>query len=162
MRAFFAPELMPAIHTSSFDAAAAVRVPVPRETDLARGSRVTKAVRWASRRWSRGIDEAQRMVVEGVHRAGFSTDTLGEAIVLEFFRAVADKSGTAQLHGAARGNGDPVAGTSTISPDPPHPEVHGPRAGAGRRSSTGEPRRRARRSAGMIRRVEEYGEAGGA
>ena len=36
MRAFFAPELMPAIHTSSFDAASAVRVPVPRETDLSK------------------------------------------------------------------------------------------------------------------------------
>jgi len=46
MRAFFAPELMPAIHTSSFDAASAVRVPVARETDLSKMGFIeqTKAV----------------------------------------------------------------------------------------------------------------------
>ena len=46
MRAFFAPELMPAIHTSSFDAASAVRLPVPRETDLSKVGFIeqTKAV----------------------------------------------------------------------------------------------------------------------
>ena len=70
MRAFFAPELMPAIHTSSFDAASAVRVPVPRETDLSKVGFMeqTKAVSVGIEAIvARGIDEAQRMVIEGVH-----------------------------------------------------------------------------------------------
>ena len=96
MRAFFAPELMPAIHTSSFDAAAAVRVPVPRETDLSKMGFIeqTKAVSVGIEALvQRGIDEAQRMVVEGVHLVpGFlDRSRWGEAIVLEFMLAIADK-----------------------------------------------------------------------
>lgn len=97
MRAFFAPELMPAIHTSSFDAAAAVRVPVPRDTDLARVGFMeqTKAVCVGLEALiSRGIDEAQQMVVEGVHIVpGFlDSSRWREALVLEFVLAVSDKS----------------------------------------------------------------------
>ncbi len=96
MRAFFAPELMPAIHTSSFDAAAAVRVPVPRETDLSKMGFIeqTKAVSVGIEALvQRGIDEAQRMVVEGVHLVpGFlDRSRWGEAIVLEFMLAITDK-----------------------------------------------------------------------
>ena len=96
MRAFFAPELMPAIHTSSFDAASAVRVPVPRETDLSKMGFIeqTKAVSVGIEALvQRGIDEAQRMVVEGVHLVpGFlDRSRWGEAIVLEFMLAINDK-----------------------------------------------------------------------
>jgi len=96
MRAFFAPELMPAIHTSSFDAASAVRVPVPRETDLCKVGFIeqTKAVSVGIEALiARGIDEAQRMVVEGVHIVpGFlERSRWREALVLEFVLAVSDR-----------------------------------------------------------------------
>jgi len=96
MRAFFAPELMPAIHTSSFDAASAVRVPVPRETDLSKVGFIeqTKAVSVGIEALiARGIDEAQRMVVEGVHIVpGFlERSRWREALVLEFVLAVSDR-----------------------------------------------------------------------
>jgi len=96
MRAFFAPELMPAIHTSSFDAASAVRVPMPRETDLSKMGFIeqTKAVSVGlDALIARGIVEAQRMVVEGVHLVPGYLDRSrwGEAIVLEFMLAVSDK-----------------------------------------------------------------------
>ena len=97
MRAFFAPELMPAIHTSSFDAATAVRVPVPRETDLSKVGFMeqTKAVSVGIEAIvARGIDEAQRMVIEGVHIVpGFlERSRWPEALVLEFVLAVQDKA----------------------------------------------------------------------
>jgi 2-phosphoglycerate kinase len=96
MRAFFAPELMPAIHTSSFDAAAAVRVPVPRETDLSKVGFMeqTKAVAVGLEALvQRGIDEAQQMVVEGVHIVPGYLDSSRwrEALVLEFVLAVGDR-----------------------------------------------------------------------
>jgi 2-phosphoglycerate kinase len=96
MRAFFAPELMPAIHTSSFDAASAVRVPVSRETDLSKMGFIeqTKAVSVGIEALvRRGIDEAQRMVVEGVHLVPGYLDRSrwGDAIVLEFLVAISDK-----------------------------------------------------------------------
>jgi 2-phosphoglycerate kinase len=96
MRAFFAPELMPAIHTSSFDAASAVRVPVPRETDLSKVGFIeqTKAVSVGIEALiARGIEEAQRMVVEGVHLVPGYLDRShwGRAIVLEFMLAIGDK-----------------------------------------------------------------------
>jgi 2-phosphoglycerate kinase len=96
MRAFFAPELMPAIHTSSFDAASAVRLPVPRETDLAKMGFLeqTKAVCVGIEAIvGRGIDEAQQLVVEGVHLVPGLLDQSRwrEAIVLEFVLAVGDK-----------------------------------------------------------------------
>ena len=97
MRAFFAPELMPAIHTSSFDAATAVRVPVPRETDLSKVGFMeqTKAVSVGIEAIvARGIDEAQRMVIEGVHIVpGFlERSRWREALVLEFVLAVQDSA----------------------------------------------------------------------
>jgi 2-phosphoglycerate kinase len=96
MRAFFAAELMPAIHTSSFDASSAVRVPVPRETDLTKVGFMeqTKAICVGIEAIvQRGIDEAQQMVIEGVHLVpGFlDRSRWREAIVLEFVLAVSDK-----------------------------------------------------------------------
>jgi 2-phosphoglycerate kinase len=97
MRAFFAPELMPAIHTSSFDASAAVRVPMPRDTDLTRVGFIeqTKAISVGIEAIvQRGIDEGQQMVVEGVHLVPGFLDRArwGEAIVLEFVLAVGDRT----------------------------------------------------------------------
>lgn len=96
MRAFFAPDLMPAIHTSSFNAAAAVRVPVPRETDLSKMGFIeqTKAVSVGTEALiARAIDEAQSMVIEGVHIVPGYLDRARwrDALVLEFVLAVADK-----------------------------------------------------------------------
>ena len=96
MRAFFGPALMPAIHTSSFDAASAVRVPAPRETDLSKMGFIeqTKAVSVGIEALiQRGIDEAQRMVVEGVHLVPGYLDRSrwGEAIIIEFMLAISDK-----------------------------------------------------------------------
>jgi len=97
MRAFFAPELMPAIHTSSFDASAAVRVPMPHDTDLTRVGFIeqTKAISVGIEAIvQRGIDEGQQMVVEGVHLVPGFLDRArwGEAIVLEFVLAVGDRT----------------------------------------------------------------------
>ena len=97
MRAFFAAELMPAIHTSSFDASSAVRVPMPRETDLTKVGFIeqTKAVSvGVDAIVQRGIDEAQQMVLEGVHLVpGFlDRSRWGEAIVLDFVLAVGDRN----------------------------------------------------------------------
>ena len=97
MRAFFAPELMPAIHTSSFDASAAVRVPMPRETDLTKVGFIeqTKAISVGIEAIvQRGIVEAQQMVLEGVHLVpGFlDRSRWGDAMVLEFVLAVSDRN----------------------------------------------------------------------
>jgi 2-phosphoglycerate kinase len=96
MRAFFAAELMPAIHFSSFDAASAVRVTLPRETDLSKVGFVeqTKAVTVGTEALiERGITEGKTMVVEGVHIVPGILDRSkwGEAVVLEFVLAVKDR-----------------------------------------------------------------------
>jgi 2-phosphoglycerate kinase len=96
MRAFFAAELMPAIHTSSFDASSSVRVPVPRETDLTKVGFMEQAKAvcvGVEAIVDRGITEAQQMVLEGVHLVpGFLDHSRWrEAIVLEFVLAVGDK-----------------------------------------------------------------------
>jgi 2-phosphoglycerate kinase len=88
---------MPAIHTSSFDASAAVRVPMPRDTDLTRVGFIeqTKAISVGIEAIvQRGIDEGQQMVVEGVHLVPGFLDRArwGEAIVLEFVLAVGDRT----------------------------------------------------------------------
>jgi 2-phosphoglycerate kinase len=95
MRAFFSIELMPAIHYSSFEAAQAMRVPLPSQTDLSRAGFIeqTKAVAVGiSSLIERAIDEAQSMIVEGVHLVpGFlDRSRWKEALVLEFVLAVSD------------------------------------------------------------------------
>jgi 2-phosphoglycerate kinase len=95
MRTFFAAELMPAIHYSSFDAAGAVRIPVPRTTDLSKAGFIeqTKAVAVGVEALiARGIDEAQSMIIEGVHLVPGFLDRArwGEALVVEFVLWVPD------------------------------------------------------------------------
>jgi len=96
MRAFFSIELMPAIHYSSFEAGESVRVPVPPETDLSRAGFIeqTKAVAVGiSSLIERAINEAQSLIVEGVHLVpGFlDRSRWKEALVLEFVLSVADR-----------------------------------------------------------------------
>jgi len=96
MRAFFSIDLMPAIHYSSFEAGESVRVPVPRETDLSRAGFIeqTKAVAVGiSSLIERAINEAQSLIVEGVHLVpGFlDRSRWKEALVLEFVLSVADR-----------------------------------------------------------------------
>jgi 2-phosphoglycerate kinase len=96
MRAFFAIDLMPAIHYSSFEAAESVRVPLPRETDLSRAGFIeqTKAVAVGiSSLIERAITEAQSMIVEGVHLVpGFlDRSRWKDALVLEFVLAARDR-----------------------------------------------------------------------
>jgi 2-phosphoglycerate kinase len=96
MRAFFAPELMPAIHCSSFDAAAAVRVTLPRETDLSKVGFIeqTKAVTVGMEALiERGITEGKSMVAEGVHIVPGILDRSRwrDAVVLEMVLAVKDR-----------------------------------------------------------------------
>jgi 2-phosphoglycerate kinase len=96
MRAFFSIDLMPAIHFSSFEAAQAMRVPLPAETDLSRAGFIeqTKAVAVGiSSLIERAINEAQGMIVEGVHLVpGFlDRSRWKDALVLEFVLAVSDR-----------------------------------------------------------------------
>lgn len=96
MRAFFADELMPAIHFSSFDAASAVRVTLPRETDLSKVGFLeqTKAVTVGIEALiARGIEEGKSMIIEGVHIVPGILDrsSWGKAVVLEFVLAVTDR-----------------------------------------------------------------------
>jgi 2-phosphoglycerate kinase len=106
MRAFFSIDLMPAIHYSSFDAGAAVRVPLPGGSDLSRAgfTEQTKVVAVGiSSLIERAITEAQSVIVEGVHMVpGFlDKSRWRDALVLEFVVAVSDRDLHRQ-HFAAR------------------------------------------------------------
>ena len=95
MRAFFAEELMPAIHYSSFEAADSVRVPVASATDLSKMGFIeqTKSVAVGiSSLLQRSTVEGQSMIMEGVHIVpGFiDRSQWKEALVLEFVVAVTD------------------------------------------------------------------------
>jgi 2-phosphoglycerate kinase len=95
MRAFFAKDLMPAIHYSSFDCADAVRIPVSDGTDLTRAGFIeqVKSVRVGIEALvARAIAEKQGLIVEGVHLVPGYLDTArwGEALVVELVMAVPD------------------------------------------------------------------------
>ncbi len=95
MRAFFAAELMPAIHYSSFAAADSVRVPLPRTTDLTRAGFIeqTKSVAVGMNAIvRRAVEESQSMIVEGVHLVpGFLEPVdYDDALVLQFVLKVDD------------------------------------------------------------------------
>jgi 2-phosphoglycerate kinase len=97
MRAFFAAELMPAIHVSSFDAGPAVRVTLPRETDLSKVGFLeqTKAVTVGIEALiERGIVEGKNpMVMEGVHIVPGILDRSHwrDALAVEMVIAVRDR-----------------------------------------------------------------------
>lgn len=95
MRAFFAPELMPAIHYSSFAAADAGRVPVPGDADLTRAGFIeqTKSVAVGLNAIvRRAVEEAQTTIIEGVHVVpGFlATVDYRDALILQFILKVDD------------------------------------------------------------------------
>lgn len=95
MRAFFSADLMPAIHYSSFDSAAAVSIPVPEETDLTTAGFIeqVKAVRVGIEAVvGRAVEEKQSIVVEGVHLVpgSLKQERWGDAIVVEFVVTVSD------------------------------------------------------------------------
>jgi len=95
MRAFFAPELMPAIHYSSFAAADSVRIPVPRTTDLTRAGFIeqTKSVAVGMNAIvQRAVEEAQSMIAEGVHLVpGFLEHVdYHDALIMEFILKIDD------------------------------------------------------------------------
>jgi 2-phosphoglycerate kinase len=95
MRAFFAKDLMPAIHSSSFDCAGAVRIPVMEGTDLTRAGFIeqVKSVRVGIEALvARAIAEKQGLIVEGVHLVPGFLDKArwGDALVVELVMAVPD------------------------------------------------------------------------
>lgn len=95
MRAFFAPQLMPAIHTSSFECAGAVRIPVPEATDLSRAGFIEQATAVAvgiEAIVARAVEEAQSLILEGVHLVPGYLDRRRwhDALVIEFVVAVPD------------------------------------------------------------------------
>jgi len=95
MRAFFSRDLMPAIHFSSFAAAEAVRVPVPRGTNLSKMGFIeqTKSISVGVEAIvARAIEEAQSTILEGVHLVPGYLDRgrWGDALVLEYVLSVSD------------------------------------------------------------------------
>lgn len=106
MRAFFAEDLMPAIHCSSFDCAGAVRIPVPEETDLVRAGFIeqVKSVRVGIEALvARAVAEKQGLIVEGVHLVPGYLDRArwAEALVVELVMAVPE-AGRHRAHFTAR------------------------------------------------------------
>lgn len=96
MRAFFARDLMPAIHFSSFDCAAAVPTPVPRDADLTLAGFVeqVRAVRVGIEALvARAIEEKQGSIIEGVHLVPSHLDKSrwGGALVVELVVTVSDR-----------------------------------------------------------------------
>ena len=95
MRAFLAPDLMPAIHYSSFECAKAVRIPLRGEVDLARAGFIeqTKTVAVGLEALvARAVDEAQSMILEGVHLVPGFLDRRRwrDALVIEVVVALPD------------------------------------------------------------------------
>lgn len=95
MRAFFAADLMPEVHCSSFAAGKAVRIPMPKSADLVKSGFIeqTKSVAvGVNAIVERAISESQSSIVEGVHIVpGFlDRSRWGEAVVLEFVLMISD------------------------------------------------------------------------
>ena len=96
MRAFFARDLMPTIHASSFDAGQPVQVPGPGSSELSRTGFVdqTKAVSvGVGALIERSVAEAHSVVIEGVHIVpGFlDLSRWPEALIVPFVLAVGDR-----------------------------------------------------------------------
>jgi 2-phosphoglycerate kinase len=95
MRAFFAPDLMPEIQYSSFEAGAAVRIPLPATSDAVQAGFIEQARGIAvgvNAIIDRAITEAQRTIIEGVHIVPGFLDRRrwSEAVVLEVVLAIRD------------------------------------------------------------------------
>jgi len=97
MRAFFAAELMPTLHYSSFECAKAVRIPAPAEVDFTRAGFMEQAKAVAvglEALVERAVDEAQSLILEGVHLVpGFlDRHKWRDALVIEVVLAVPDSA----------------------------------------------------------------------
>jgi len=96
MRAFFSRDLMPAIHYSSFDCAAAVPTPVPEGVDLTLAGFIeqVRAVRVGIEALvARAVEEKQGFIIEGVHLVPGHLDTTrwGDALVVELVVTVPER-----------------------------------------------------------------------
>ncbi len=95
MRAFFAPDLMPEIQYSSFEAAAGVRIPLPDWSDVDEAGFIEQAKSIAvgvNAVVDRAITEGQRTIIEGVHLVpGFlDRSRWNQAVVVEVVLAIRD------------------------------------------------------------------------
>ena len=95
MRAFFAPDLMPEIQYSSFEAGAGVRIPLPDWSDIDEAGFIEQARSIAvgvNAVVDRAITEGQRTIIEGVHIVpGFlDRSRWGDAVVVEVMVAIRD------------------------------------------------------------------------
>ena len=95
MRAFFAPDLMPEIQYSSFEAAAGVRIPLPDWSDADEAGFIEQAKSIAvgvNAVVDRAITEGQRTIIEGVHIVpGFlDRSRWNQAVVVEVVLAIRD------------------------------------------------------------------------
>jgi 2-phosphoglycerate kinase len=93
MRAFFAPDLMPEIQYSSFEAGAGVRIPLPDWSDIDEAGFIEQARSIAvgvNAVVDRAITEGQRTIIEGVHIVpGFlDRSRWGDAVVVEVLVAI--------------------------------------------------------------------------
>jgi 2-phosphoglycerate kinase len=93
MRAFFAPDLMPEIQYSSFEAGAGVRIPLPDWSDIDEAGFIEQARSIAvgvNAVVDRAITEGQRTIIEGVHIVpGFlDRSRWGDAVVVEVMVAI--------------------------------------------------------------------------
>jgi 2-phosphoglycerate kinase len=96
MRAFFAPDLMPEIQYSSFEAAAGVRIPLPDWSDADEAGFIEQAKSIAvgvNAVVDRAITEGQRTIIEGVHIVpGFlDRSRWSQAVVVEVVLAITDE-----------------------------------------------------------------------
>jgi 2-phosphoglycerate kinase len=95
MRAFFAPDLMPEIQYSSFEAAAGVRIALPDWSDVDEAGFIEQAKSIAvgvNAVVDRAITEGQRTIIEGVHIVpGFlDRSRWNQAVVVEVVLAIHD------------------------------------------------------------------------
>ena len=98
MRAMFSEEIMPTLHTSSFDAARLVRHPLPRSADpvlIGFGEQASAVAVGVEALISRAVDEGTDLIVEGAHVVpGFlDKDRLaGQAVVVQVVVTVDDEN----------------------------------------------------------------------
>ena len=97
MRAMFSKEIMPTIHTSSFDAARLVRHPLPRSADpvlIGFGEQASAVAVGVEALISRAADEGTDLILEGAHLVpGFvdSSQFEGRAVVVSLVVTVDDE-----------------------------------------------------------------------
>lgn len=96
MRAMFSREIMPTIHTSSFDAARLVRHPLPRNADpvlIGFGEQASAVAVGVEALISRAADEGTDLILEGAHLVPGFVDTSqyqGRAVVVSLLVTVDD------------------------------------------------------------------------